>query len=207
MTSLPDHLMPAPVGRAPLPREVLEEHQRDRVLAAAAGVFASRGYNSTTVDDIVAAGRIGVGSFYSLFGGREECFLALHDRVLALAREQVAAASPAGVPWGERFRAGLRELLELIAADPDSARIVIVEAIAAGPRGEARYAATIKEVVAILQGARSLDPRGETLPASFERATGAGLAWLLHERLAGGERVDVEELLPEMLQVVLEPYD
>ena len=207
MGPLPDHLTSAPVGKAPLPKEVLEEHQRDRVLAAAAGVFATRGYNSTTVDDIVAAGRVGVGSFYSLFGGKEECFLALHDRVLAAARERVEAALPAGASWAERFQAGLGELLELVASDPDSARIVIVEALAAGPAGERRYAATIEEAAVILAAARALDHRGEELPASFERATAAGLAWLLYERLAGGERVDVEALLPEMLRIVLEPYE
>jgi AcrR family transcriptional regulator len=208
VVSLPDHLTPAPVGRARLPREVLEKHRRDRVLTAASGVFATRGFNSATVDDIVAAARIGVGSFYSLFGSKEECFLALYDRVVARARERVLAALPAGAPWPERFRTGLGLLLEDIAEDPDGARIVVVEAVAAGPAGETRYAATVEEIVGLLRGARALDRRGQALPASFERATVAGLAWLLYERLAAGdgERIDVEELLPEMVRIVLEPY-
>jgi AcrR family transcriptional regulator len=206
VVSLPDHLTPAPVGRARLPKEVLEKHQRDRVLAAASAVFAAGGFNSTTVDDIVAAARIGVGSFYALFGGKEECFLALYDRVVARARERVAAALPAGAPWPERFRAALAALLQAVAEDPDSARIVVVEAIAAGPAGEGRYAATVEEIVGLLRGARALDTRGQALPASFERATVAGLAWLLYERLAAGEDTDVTALLPEMARIVLEPY-
>lgn len=185
---------------------VRERYQRQRVLAAAAGAFAERGYNGTTVDDIVAAARIGVGSFYALFPGKEECFLALHDRVLADARERVAAALPPDddASWSERFRAGLRALLELAEEEPDSARAVVVEAIAAGPAGEARYAADIDEVAAILSGARGLD-QGAELPATFERATAAGLAWLLYERLATVGTIDADELLPEILRIVLEP--
>ncbi len=205
VAGLPDHLKPASIGREPLPRAVRERHQRQRVLTAAARAFAERGYNATTVDDIVAAARIGVGSFYALFSGKEECFLALHDRVLANARERVEAALPAEGTWSERFRAGLRALLELAAQEPDSARAVVVEAIAAGPAGETRYAADVDELAAILSGARELEPAGAELPATFERATAAGLAWLLYERLASDGGIDVDELLPEILRIVLEP--
>lgn len=204
VAGLPDHLKPAPVGREPLPKAVREAHQRQRVLTAAAGAFAERGYHATTVDDIVAKARIGVGSFYALFSGKEECFLALHDQVVADARERATAALPDDGTWSERFRAGTRALLELAAEQPASARAVVVEAIAAGPAGEARYAADIDELAAILSGARGLDP-GVELPATFERATAAGLAWLLYERLAGIGRIDVDELLPEVLRIVLEP--
>ena len=176
------------------------------MLDAAAAVFAERGYSATTVDDLVAVAHIGVGSFYSLFAGREGCFLALYDRTAAESREAIAAALPEGAPWPERFCAGLRRLLELAAADPDRARVVIVEANTAGAAGEARWAATLEEVESLLAGARAIDRAGDALPASFESATAAGLAWLLHQRLAAGDSLRVEELLPEMTRIVLEPH-
>jgi AcrR family transcriptional regulator len=176
------------------------------VLDAAVVVFAERGYSATTVDDIVAAAHIGVGSFYSLLGGREECFLALYDRTVAEARREIATALPVDAPWPERFCAGLRRLLELVAADPDRARVVVVEANTAGAAGERRYAETLAEIAAVLAGARLTERPGGGLPASFESATAAGLAWLLHQRLAAGGPVRVEELLPEMTRIVLEPY-
>ena len=182
-------------------------HQRDRVLSSSAAVFAERGFNATTVDDLVAAARIGVGSFYSLFGGKLECFLALYDRVAAEARARIAAAIPAQAAWPAQLCAGLRELLALVASDPDGARVVFVEAITAGPEGEARHAAVLREVAAALRGARGLDPgRGESLPPSLESATVAGLAWLLQRRLLDGEGAAAEELFPEMARFVLEPY-
>ena len=207
MVSLPDHLMPAPVGKERLSREVVEAHQRDRVLAAAVAVFAGRGYQSTTVDHLVEAAQIGVGSFYSLFDGKEDCFLRLYDRIVAEARERIAAAGP-DVPWADRVRAGLRELLLMVAAEPDRARIVLIEANTAGAAGARRYAATVAELTAVIREGRPAEGRGEEVPPpSFEDAAVAGLAWVLHQRLAAGEPVVVAELLPEMEGLVIAPYE
>jgi AcrR family transcriptional regulator len=191
--------MPAPVGKARLSQEVVAEHQRQRALSAAVGVFAERGYRSTTVDDLVGSAQIGVGSFYSLFGGKEDCFLRLYDRIVAEARERIVAAAGDGTPWAARVRAGLRELLLIAATEPDRARIVIVEATAAGPVAERRYAETTAELTAVIREGRSVEGSGgDGPPRSFEDAAVAGLAWVLHQRLAAGEPIVVDELLPEM---------
>jgi AcrR family transcriptional regulator len=203
--TLPEHLRPVPVGTERLSREEIRDLRRERVLAAAAPVFARRGYGATTVDDLVGAAKIGVGSFYELFAGREDCFLRLYDTTVATARAELLDALPAGAEWPERFRAAMRRLLELAAADPDCARIVLVEASAAGPAARARHAATVEDAIAALGGARECRPDGP-LPASFERATASGLAWVLGRHLAAGGPLPVEELLTEMSRIVLEPY-
>ena len=64
------------------------------------------------------------------------------------------AAAPSEAPWADRVMAGLGALLELVAAEPDRARIVIVEAPTAGAAGEARYAATVAELTAVLREGR-----------------------------------------------------
>lgn len=206
MASLPEHLRPQPAGRRQLPRQVMEAHQRDRVLDAATGVFAKRGYRSTTVDHIVAAARIGVGSFYSLFDGKEDCFLQAYDRILAQGRERIAAAIPAEAPWPEQACAALRSLLDLIAAEHFQARFVLVEAQTAGPAAEARYQATIGQLAASMRGGRSLGSAPARLPATFEEVTLAGLAWLLHQRLVAAEFEGIAGLFPELAQILLEPY-
>ena len=118
MASLPDHLLPGAVGKEPISRDVLEQHQRRRVLAAATGVFARRGYQSTTVDQIVSAAKIGVGSFYGLFEGREDCFLRLYDLIVAEAEEAVGVAAAGEGRWEDRVVGALRALLELAARSP-----------------------------------------------------------------------------------------
>jgi AcrR family transcriptional regulator len=203
---LPDHLMPVPVGKKRLAKEVLKGHQRERVLSAAVAVFSRNGYQATTVADLVGAAQIGVGGFYSLFAGKEDCFLSLYDRIVADARERIAAGVDEDDRWPDRILTGLRTLLELIAAEPDRARIVIVEANAAGAAAEERYLETVAELTAAVREGRS-DGVGEALRPSFEDAAVGGLAWILHQRLAAGEPVDVEELLPELASVVVGPFE
>ncbi len=206
MASLPDHLLPGAVGKEPISRDVLEQHQRRRVLTAATGVFARRGYHSTTVDQIVSAANIGVGSFYGLFEGKEDCFLCLYDLIVAEAEEAVGVAVAEESRWEDRVVEALRALLELAAAEPDRARIAIVEAPTAGAAAQARYAETVARLAAGLREGRSGDAPGEGPPAGFEQAAVAGLAWTLHQRLAVGEPLPVAELLSEMTDFVVAPF-
>jgi AcrR family transcriptional regulator len=205
VAALPDHLLPGAVGTEPISRNVLEQHQRRRVLAAATTVFARRGYQSTTVEGIVSAANIGVGTFYGLFAGKEDCFLCLYDLIVADAEEAVGVAVAGESRWDDRVVEALRALLELAAAEPDRARVAILEAPTAGAAAQARYAETIARLAAGLGEGRSEDAAGEGPPAGFEHAAVAGLAWALHQRLAAGESLPVAELLPEMAEFIVAP--
>lgn len=198
--------MPAPVGRERISQEVLEDHQRNRALAAAVEVFAKRGYPGTTVDHIVAAAKIGVGSFYKLFDGKEDCFLQAYDQIVAEGRESILASVPEGAPDAERVCFGLRALLQLVAGEPLRARLVLVEAQTAGPRGLARYEKSLDDVVPSLRRCRELSPVASDLPGTLEEATVGGIAWLLHQRLVMGEAEGIEELFPEVVNIAIAPY-
>jgi AcrR family transcriptional regulator len=205
MASLPEFLSKVPVGREPLSREVIESHQRERIVEVAIEVFAKRGYRATTIDHITAAAQIGIGSFYALFEGKEECFLAAYDRIVAEAREAIAAAVPAETPWPEASAIGLRTLLELVAAHPHHARVVLVEAQTAGPAALDVYEGTLDELVPALAKGRKHSPFGE-LPPTLEFATLTGFAWFLQQRIVLGELEGLGAALPEVLEIVLAPY-
>lgn len=206
MSSLPPHLMKKQVGRDQVSREVVESHQRERVLEAAVGVFAKRGYPNTTIDHIIAAAKIGVGSFYALFDGKEDCFSQVFDRVVERGRERVVAAIPEDSAWEGQAVAALRALLELIAEEPHAARIALVEVQTAGPKSLARYEDLLESLTPVLRVARELSPVGAELPETFEDATIAGVAWLLHQRLVGGELDDLAKILPDLVGILVEPY-
>ena len=198
--------MPVPVGRERLPREVMAEHQRDRVLAAAIEVFAKRGYPGTTVDHIVAAAKVGVGSFYSFFGGKEECFLAAFDRIVAEGREQIEARIPAEAEQPEKVYAVLEVLLDLIVAEPLRARVALVEAQTAGAAARSRYQACLDQIVPELRRCRAASPIGEELPKTLEVAILGGVVWFLQQRIVLGEIGDAKSLLPDLVEIMLEPY-
>jgi AcrR family transcriptional regulator len=206
MAALPEHLASVPVGRERLSREVMVEHQRDRVLAAAIGVFAKRGYPATTVDHIVAAAKVGVGNFYSLFDGKPDCFLAAFERIVAEGREQIEAQIPPDAEQPEKVAVALRALLELLGAEPLRARVALVEAQTAGPEALARYQACLDAIVPELRRCRAASQIADELPETLEVATLGGVVWFLQQRIVLGELGDAPGLLPDLAEIVLEPY-
>jgi AcrR family transcriptional regulator len=206
MTSPPEHLMPGTIGQEPFPHEVVVEHQRERVIRAATEVFAKRGYRGATVGNLVAAAKVGVNSFYSLFEGKEECFLAVYEQIVADSYELLAAAVPVGSEWPQQAVSVLGALLEAIEEQPLMARIALVEVHTAGPAARALHERDLDRVAALLRAGRDHSAVPDELPDTLEYATVGGLAWLLQQRIAIGEAADVAELLPEVLEIVIEPY-
>jgi AcrR family transcriptional regulator len=206
VAQLPQSLSKAPVGRTRLSREALGEHQRERILAAAIEVFAKRGFQATTVENVVVAAKIGVGSFYAHFDNKNECLLAVCEEIYDEVHDQIAAALPEDGDWADRVLAGLHAVLRLVAAQPLAARVVLIEAQTGGPEPLRRYGGAIEELAAVLRGGRAVAKLDPEPPPSFEEATASGLAWLLQDRLVRGEIEDVDPLVAEMAMVALEPY-
>jgi AcrR family transcriptional regulator len=205
MVELPTHLRGAPMGTETLSRADLATHQRDRVLSKAIPVFARRGYLGTSVDDLLATAKVGVGNFYSLFEGKEDCFLAAFESISASGRERVLAAAEPGRSWAERAVLGLREFLSVVLADRLAARVVLIEAQAAGAEATRRYEALLESATVWLQAGRAGLPEADGLPPTFERTAVAGLAYYLQQCLFNGEFPELGELLEEVSAVTLAP--
>ncbi len=206
MVSLPEHLQAKPAGRHRLAPEVRAEHQRERVLDAAISVFAERGYQGTTIDNIVAAAKVGVGTFYELFDNKPDCFVQAYERIVVDARERILVAIPAEAGWPEQACAALRALLELIEAEPVRAKVALVEVQTAGPEALTRHEDTVDSVIPLLARGRAQNPALAELPSHLEEAIVGGLAWLLQQRLAQGEFEGVEAHLPDVLEIAVVPY-
>jgi AcrR family transcriptional regulator len=202
--TLPGPLAKQTVGRERLSRSTIEQHQRERILAGATGVFAKRGFQQTTIDHIVAAAKTSVGSFYGLFDGKEDCFLQCFDRVVSTARGRIADSLPE-VDWPQQVCAALAAILREVEAEPLAARIVLVEAPTGGSEALRRYQATLDSLLPQVRAGRALAPDGDKLPPSLEEASVAGTAWLLRERLVGRAE-DIQELLPELATILIGPY-
>jgi AcrR family transcriptional regulator len=202
MARLPEHLKGNSAGEERVPRAVLVHHQRERVLSNVMPVFARRGYQETTVDDLLAAGKVGVGNFYSLFEGKEDCFLAGFAWYLDALRARVESACAGAGTWGEGAVLGIREFVDAFCAEPVAAQIILVEAQASGAEGTRRYEALLDEVAAQLRSGRR---RGSGLPGHFEATSVAGLAYYLQQCLLGPEMPEPQVLLGEIAPLVLEP--
>ena len=95
-------------------RKETQERTRERLLAAAAKVFARHGYHRATVGEIASEAGFTIGALYSNFSGKEELFLALADRQVAERVAEVTAMGDAaeGDEPGKEAAEQLRTFLE-----------------------------------------------------------------------------------------------
>jgi AcrR family transcriptional regulator len=202
---------PAPKrGRDPAPG-ALAAPQRERILDAVERLSAERGCAGASIEAIVKEAGVSSVTFYEYFAGKEECFVAAFDRAVELAADELARAAagdPAagGLSWPERIATGLRALIGLIAAEPERARLCLVEAQTGGPKLSAHFDTALDRVAAELREGRALETAPPDLPASHEEATAGSLAWLLRERLETGDAEAMEALYPELIDIALAPY-
>ena len=122
-----------PRGPHRLSREQVENHQRERIIAAMIAAAGTKGYGSTTIGDITHRARVSRDTFYEQFANKEECFLAAYDATTRelLDRDGRRRNEPAELRRGHtRRRARLPQLLErarrrgtrLVARDPGGRR-------------------------------------------------------------------------------------
>lgn len=107
------------VGRRRFTREESQARTRSEVLAAAARVFARRGYDGASVAEIADDAGYSHGAVYSNFADKEDLFLALYEEWVAARAQEIGAEVEAGNTVA-RVRAGVEEWVNHLAADPDA---------------------------------------------------------------------------------------
>lgn len=101
------------------------EETRERVLDAAAGAFAAKGFAAASLDDIAAAAGLTKGAIYSSFRGKDELILALMEkRVVERTRAASAAFEGAAETGAGVEEAGAR-LIGAVHADAQWQRLFI----------------------------------------------------------------------------------
>ena len=151
----------APPGRGAPSREEVEDIQRARVLSAMVEVAAAEGYIGAAVAPVVERAGVSRRTFYELFEGREDCFLAAFEWGVSQARQVVIEAYGTQRSWRERIRHALAALLGLLDAEPELARVCVIEALGAGRLVLERRAEVLEELIDAL-GATAPQARGSS---------------------------------------------
>ena len=194
-----------PRGRHGLPRELVERSQRERLLAAVVRVTVAKGYESTTVGDILDEAGVGRETFYELFDDKLDCMLAAHKRLLDELEERLLPSYAEGGPWPERVRKGLSTTLEWFAANPDVARFTMVEASTVGPAFRTVFQTEYARFTKLLEDGISDDGLSPELPSATDLAVGAILA-RIYEEILLDRAAELPRLLPDLTYELLVPF-
>ena len=181
------------------------EIQRARILAATFDVVCERGVANVSVADIVERSGVSRRTFYKAFSDREDCFLAAFDVALATVRETVLPAYLAESKWQERIRAGLVALLGLLDGEPKTARLLVCESLAGGPKMHGRRERTLALLTSAVEEGRAHANSAVGPPPLTAEGLVGGVLSVIHARLSSG-REPLVGLTNQLMSMIVLPY-
>jgi AcrR family transcriptional regulator len=193
-------------GRSGLAREQVSDIQRARMLAAMVEEVAERSAGNVTVAHVVGRSGVSRRTFYELFSGREDCFLAAFDDGIARIANEVVPAYEQPGRWRERMRAGLTALLEFLDYEPGMGRLVIVETLGAGPKALERRSRVLAQVITAVDAGRSEGKTANAPPPLTAEGVVGGVLSVLHTRLLEGKRGSMLSLTGPLMGMIVLPY-
>lgn len=195
-----------PRGRHALAPEEVSRDQRERLIAAVAGVVATRGYEAMSVADIVKAAAVSRNAFYENFSDKRDCFAAAHEAGHEWLLESLTLHCEAGGTIEERVKASLAAGLEALATESDTACLLFVEAPSAGEEIALRYHAWLRRYGSLLRAAApDLPPQAVPAP-EVEGVIAGGIASRIASEALHGRIKELSDLTVSMAEFVLAFY-
>ena len=179
------------------PREEAEKNQRERLFAAMVATVADKGYEATTVADLVNLSGVSRSAFYRHFADKEECFLTAAEAMIGPTLEAIRSAE-SGATGEDRTRKALEAFLTLIASQPGASKMCFVEVYAAGPAGVTVVEKTLNAFEEFVSELFAEIPDREKMPPQMIRAMIGGLQKVIHKRLYRDEEDQLMELAPQI---------
>lgn len=176
--------------------------QRQRIIDAMVESCAEKTYAATTIADIVSRASISRTTFYKRFQGKRECFEAALESCLDELTAAVSASFSATDPPPEAVRRAIAAMLELMAAKPALAQLVMGEAETVEPAMAKRYRRLLIPALERLWDDSGPPPHLHTDPRlSFGRAQ-----VLVYNQILAGKTAELPELLPDLVYIALLPF-
>ena len=110
-------------------RDARLEKRRRRIGDAALVLFATRGYNATSVEEIVERARMSKSAFYEFFTSKEDCFRELLELEGGALIHDVLTSAATGRNHHERLRLGITTFIRSCFERSSVARLLIVESV------------------------------------------------------------------------------
>ena len=176
------------------PRVEVVRNQRDRLFGAVVATVSEKGYEATTVADVVELSGVSRSAFYEHFANKAECLAAAAAELIDPTLEALAKA-PKDSP--DPAEAAFARFIELLCSQPAAARACFVELDAAGEVGEVVLDRAFETLASFAEGLGA-ETRGERLDPELARALFRGLRKLIHTRVYRGQVRELEGLAPEL---------
>jgi AcrR family transcriptional regulator len=153
-----------------LTRKEKQAHTRECLMHSAAKVFATRGLEQASIDEVAEDAGFTKGAFYANFKNKEELFLAMLDERFAKRIEDIESVVASDGSAAQKARRGGDQAARMLAADPEWERLFF-EFSAYAARDEdfreelvTRYRAMRKQIAAALAADPNDEEKDEPIP-------------------------------------------
>ncbi len=195
-----------PRGRHALAPEQVLEDQRQRLVEAVPRVVAEHGYEQMSVADLVKGAAVSRNAFYSNFADKQECFAAAHEvcheRLLALLERPCEK----GASVEERVETALGAALGMLSAEPPIARLLFVEAPAAGREIALRHHEWLRRYGTLLRTAIPQAAAKSSLAVEIDQVIAGGIASRVAGEVLQDRAAQLRLLIPHFVDYVLAFY-
>jgi TetR/AcrR family transcriptional regulator len=202
----PDVYWRLPRGPHKLPREVVVNHQRQRLLSGAAQALAEHGYAAMSVEHVLLSAGVSRTAFYENFDNKRACVLAAHEEAFGRLSGELVRACAAESQWPRKVARAIGAAIAFVTRAPEEAQLLAIEAVAADPVLASRVLDSNDFLVGLLRNGRERCPEAATLPELTERALIGAATSIIGSRLLSGEADRLPALEPQLVQLMLMPY-
>jgi AcrR family transcriptional regulator len=184
-----------------LARDEVAKNQRERLFGATVACIAEKGYEETTVADLLELSGVSRSAFYEHFHDKEACFIATFEGVSEQAMELVSQElGKENGSWEGRARAALDRTFETIVNQPAAARLCFDGVYTAGEPGRKALEGELAKFETVVGKTVTKIHDGEELPQEMVLGLLGGAQAVVQGQL----RRDDPEALPALAQDLLE---
>ncbi|MBA3809376.1 MAG: TetR family transcriptional regulator [Solirubrobacterales bacterium] len=170
-------------------------------------LIATRGYEAITVRELSATAGVSTRTLYERFGGAEgskqRCFLTTFDGLVEGAVQRIAASRVGERDWREHLHDAFTAFAQELARDPNASRLVLVEALGAGPAGLERMELLSVQFEAMVSSCLAQAPGGAAVSPLMVKGIVAGVMRVARVRLMNDRPEELPALADELLEWAL----
>jgi len=195
---------PLPRGRHGIPADLVDAHQRRRLVAAMSEALAEHGYARVTAEHVSERAGVSSRTFYKHFENLWECLLAAYeDAGQQLCAEIEATCDESEWRSSDRLAAGVDAALSFLATEPHLAQLLGGQPPLEAPALAAARRSLVERLAAMLRQARNPADDAIRPPGLEERLIDAALSFASVQVGAGDS--DLTRLGPELTELLAGP--
>jgi AcrR family transcriptional regulator len=177
-------------------REAARRDQRERLFAALVASCDEKGYDATSVEDLLRTSGVSRATFYEQFDDKLDCFRAAQEEMVATGIAAIADGLDGEGDVDDRPRAALEAFVELIVEQPAAARMCLVESYAAGDAGIEPLRRAIDWIILLVRDAAERMPTRAAMPRELLRGITGGLYQVIYRHLLERREEELPGLVP-----------